>query len=91
MAHGFASTLRAGLAVLGFVLVALDCNTSHVSQSTSATAAPKPPPATPPPSPATPVTAPDLGGTEDERNTIRIFQEAAKSTVFVTQKRVVVN
>jgi S1-C subfamily serine protease len=91
MANGFAPTLRAGLAALGFVLVALDCNTSRVPQSTSATAAPKPPPTSAPPPSANAVPAPDLGGTEDERNTIRVFQEAARSTVFVTQKRVVVD
>ncbi len=69
------------------------------AQGSGATTAPLPSPsalpAAPLPAPAAPA---DTSGlmtpgslTEDERNTIAVFRSAAPSTVFVTQKRVVVD
>jgi len=56
--------------------------------SASAKPAPAPTP-TPPPLPVPPVSK--EGKIEDERNTIEVFQRVAPSTVFVTQKQVVVD
>jgi S1-C subfamily serine protease len=55
----------------------------------SATASVKPPPTLGMPPPVTPVSK--EGKIEDERNTIEVFQRAAPSVVFVTQKQVVVD
>jgi S1-C subfamily serine protease len=59
-----------------------------VSASPPVVLAPPPPPPTPPP-----VLRPDEAKlrTEDERNTTSIFREAAPSTVFVTQLRVLID
>src|SRR5512141_818878 len=50
-------------------------------------------PETPGADPSASPIAPLSGGarTEDERNTIAVFRDASASTVFVTQKRVVVD
>ena len=55
----------------------------------NATASAKPPPTLGMPPPVTPVSK--EGKIEDERNTIEVFQRAAPSVVFVTQKQVVVD
>ncbi len=55
-------------------------------------AAPAPPDLAPSATTTTPIPRLSPGArTEDERNTIAVFREAAASTVFVTQKRVVVD
>lgn len=71
------------------------------TQAPAAQAAPKNTPATPPPPPlplpnANPAPGPvpplSAGAAlEDEKNTIGVFRAAAKSTVFVTEKQVVVD
>ncbi len=80
-------------------LKGLGSNTSQAQPSsapTSApspapTSAPSPPPTLPPPASTAivPLTAQSM--TEDERNSISVFESAAKSTVFVTNKRRVVD
>lgn len=84
-------SLKSVLATIGFVLVALDCGRAKVSPSSSSA----PAPAVPPPSAlaAAPTAAPlpPSAQIEDERNTISVFRAAAASTVFVTQKRIVVD
>ena len=66
---------------------------SPAASSAPATAAPLPsvvpPPPIPPPSPVPPLSAGAV--LEDERNTIAVFRDSAKSTVFVTEKQVVVD
>lgn len=86
-AHG----LRTALAAAGFLLAALDCSSrTSPAPSESAQAVtpapPLPPPATTPVAPLSPEAR-----TEDERNTIAVFKEAARSTVFVTEKQLVVD
>lgn len=73
-------------------LKGLGSNTSQAQPSAAPSSAPSPPPTLPPPvkpSPIVPLTAQSM--TEDERNSISVFEAAAKSTVFVTNKRRVVD
>jgi S1-C subfamily serine protease len=85
--------LKTLLAATGFLLVAMDCNSrtggngSAPSPSIAAAApsvAPTVVPVNPPPLPA------DVR-TEDEKNTILVFRQAAPSTVFVTEKQLVMD
>jgi S1-C subfamily serine protease len=86
---------KTAIAVAGFVLVALDCKSARFGASDAgappslggsvAQAAPP----VPAPAPADPVRP--LGRTPDEQNTIDVFRAVAPSTVFVTQKRVVID
>jgi S1-C subfamily serine protease len=73
-------------------LKGLGSNTLQAQPSAAPTSAPSPPPTLPPPAkpaPIVPLTAQSM--TEDERNSISVFEAAAKSTVFVTNKRRVVD
>jgi S1-C subfamily serine protease len=72
-------------------LKGLGSNTSQAQPSAAPSSAPSPPPTLPPPASSTivPLTAQSM--TEDERNSISVFESAAKSTVFVTNKRRVVD
>src|SRR5262249_18298944 len=68
-------------------------DTSRVGPSPDAAIQPLPAASTTPVTPVTPV-VPPLSSTariEDERNTITVFREVAPSTVFVTQKRLVLD
>jgi S1-C subfamily serine protease len=63
-----------------------------VACRTSPRPAPEGDHASPPPADTTPIPPLSPGArTEDEKNTIAVFRNAAASTVFVTQKRVVVD
>lgn len=84
-----ASALKSVLAIAGFIFVALDCHRSRLDESSAASAqtgsaapilsaVPAPPPI-------------QNAVIEDERNTITIFQQDAPSTVFVTQKQLIVD
>ena len=81
--------LAAALAVL-----AIDCTTRGTPPTPNASAAPTASPSTvastPLPKPPRPVDD-HLLRTEDERNSIDVFQRVAPATVFVTQKRLVVD
>jgi S1-C subfamily serine protease len=84
--------LKTAFATVGFFLAAMDCS----SRSSSAPASSAQPTALPPvvPPPSAPATIPPLSSearTEDERNTIGVFRSAARSTVFVTEKHMVVD
>src|SRR6188508_1404085 len=57
--------------------------------SAPVSSAPVPPPS--PPAPPAPLPLSAGAALEDERNTISVFRAAAKSTVFVTEKQVVVD
>ncbi|MET0410535.1 MAG: trypsin-like peptidase domain-containing protein [Polyangiaceae bacterium] len=72
-------------------LKGLGSNTSQAQPSAAPSSAPSPPPTLPPPASSTvvPLTAQSM--TEDERNSISVFESAAKATVFVTNKRRVVD
>src|SRR5262245_59268359 len=88
-AHG----LRTAFAAVGFFLAAMDCS-SRSSSAPSGSAQPTvaPPPAAP--APTAPAMIPPLSSearTEDERNTIGVFRSVARSTVFVTEKQMVVD
>jgi S1-C subfamily serine protease len=83
--------LKTALSTLGFFLVAMDCS-SRASPTPSASN--QPPATMPPPPPTAPATIPPLTSearTEDERNTIGVFRTAARSTVFVTEKQIVID
>jgi S1-C subfamily serine protease len=70
----------------------MDCS-SRSSSAPSGSAQPAAPPSVAPP-PTAPATIPPLSAearTEDERNTIGVFRAAARSTVFVTEKQLVVD
>ncbi|MBN2576106.1 MAG: trypsin-like peptidase domain-containing protein [Deltaproteobacteria bacterium] len=71
------------------LVFAVDCTTRGKSQENAPArpVAPAPPP-TPKPAAAPPAPAPGSLATEDERNTVSVFQRNAPATVFVTQKRV---
>lgn len=70
----------------------LGSNTSQAQPSAAPSSAPSPPPTLPPPTPPTTIVPPTAQSmTEDERNSISVFESAAKSTVFVTNKRRVVD
>jgi len=83
------------LALVVLALFAVGCKGSSESPSPRAPSPTAHPPGPPPPgiSPAAaPVTPLSPGArTEDERNTIAVFKNAAPSTVFVTQHRVAVD
>jgi S1-C subfamily serine protease len=65
---------------------------SRATPDASSSQAPPPVGIAPPPLPSQAVTPLSPGArTEDERNTIGVFRDAAASTVYVTQKRVVVD
>jgi S1-C subfamily serine protease len=76
-------------------MLGLDSNTSQAQPSAPPPAAPNGAPAAPPPSLPPPTSAivplSAEAKTEDERNSISVFEAAAKSTVFVTNKRRVVD
>jgi S1-C subfamily serine protease len=84
-------SLKSVLATIGFVLVALDCGRAKVSPSGSSAPAPDVPPPSALAAPPTAAPLPPSAQIEDERNTISVFRAAAASTVFVTQKRIVVD
>src|SRR5689334_22607072 len=88
-----AHRLKTALATVGFFLAAMDCSSrASPTPSPSNQPAPGAPPAAPPPT--APATIPPLTSearTEDERNTIGVFRAAAKSTVFVTERQLVVD
>jgi S1-C subfamily serine protease len=69
------------------LIFALDCTTRRAIPAPSSSAPPissvAPPPA--------PTAAPVMLRTEDERNTIEVFRNSAPATVFVTQKRRVID
>ncbi|HEX4477368.1 MAG TPA: trypsin-like peptidase domain-containing protein [Polyangiaceae bacterium] len=84
------------LVALGFVFVAMDCD-SRTSGSPLPTPVPVPSDstlavdsATAPPLDVVPPLPSDTR-TEDERNTIQVFRAAAASTVFVTEKQLMVD
>lgn len=85
---------RTSIAALGFLFAAIDCN-SQPSGSTSRQAAPSAPPASPAPAvPAPGTSIPPLSvdaPIEDEKNTIAVFRASARATVFVTEKRLIVD
>ena len=83
---------KTALAAIGLVFAAIDCN-SRTTGSASAPSAevPAPSAAAPAPAPAGIVPLSAEAPLEDERNTISVFRAAAKSTVFVTEKQVVVD
>jgi S1-C subfamily serine protease len=72
-------------------LKGLGSNTSQAQPSAAPTSAPAPPPTLPPPASSKIVPLTPQSMTEDERNSISVFENAAKSTVFVTNKRRVVD
>lgn len=86
---------KTALAVIGFLFAAADCNSRPTGSSSPA------PSITPPVlEPAEPVPAPPASSIpqlsveapiEDEKNTIAVFKTAARSTVFVTEKQLVVD
>jgi S1-C subfamily serine protease len=87
-----AHRLKTAFAAAGFFFAAMDCS-SRSSSAPSGSAQPTvAPPIVPPPT--APATIPPLSSdarTEDERNTIGVFRAAARSTVFVTEKQMVVD
>lgn len=85
-------SLQSALAALGFLLAAADCSsrTDGTPPHASAGKAPGAPASVPTPpvstAPVFPLSA--AAPIEDERNTIAVFEVAARSTVFVTEKQV---
>jgi S1-C subfamily serine protease len=96
MSHRIASHARTALAISGFVLVALDCKSTRFgpgvagSAPVSGSVANAAPPA-PTGTSTVPIRTVLPGRTPDEQNTIDVFKAVAPSTVFVTQKRVVID
>ncbi|HEX4337458.1 MAG TPA: trypsin-like peptidase domain-containing protein [Polyangiaceae bacterium] len=94
MPRTLAAVTKTVLSTTGFLLVAMSCDLRRKSDSLG------PPPLTAAPlgsSSGTPLIPTDLpplspeARTEDEKNTINVFRSAARSTVFVTQNRNVVD
>ena len=81
------------LAAVFLFLGANACRGSHGTEATAGRLNPEPVPLPEPPSATrTPIPVPSPASrTEEERNTIAVFRDAAASTVFVTQKRVLVD
>ncbi|MBK9000497.1 MAG: trypsin-like peptidase domain-containing protein [Myxococcales bacterium] len=86
-------SIRAGFVIAVALCLASSCRSSGEAPTSSpsepATAAPPPPLQAPVPSPAPP--APADFRTEDERNSIEVFERVSPSAVFVTQKQLVVD
>jgi S1-C subfamily serine protease len=89
------------LALLGFVLVALDCKSTRfgaqndgpeakASTGSPASATPAAPSAVVPP-PLPPIASAPIQRTLDEQNTIDVFRRVVPSTVFVTQRQIVID
>jgi len=95
------TTYRTSVVLLSAVILvfAADCTTRGKSQEKASTRsappvqrpnpAPTPAPVVAPAAPAAP--GPGYLATEDERNTVSVFERVAPATVFVTQKRVLMN
>jgi S1-C subfamily serine protease len=81
--------LKIAFVSLGFFLAAIDCNSRKTGSAAAPAASSAPLAALPQPAPLPPLGPGAI--LEDERNTINIFRTAAKSTVFVTEKQVVVD
>jgi S1-C subfamily serine protease len=85
------------LLIVAFIFLTAACKRSSEPAGDTAPQAPlaRPTPAGPlastPEPPPPPPPLPPTARTEDEKNTIGVFQSAAASTVFVTQHRVVVD
>ncbi|HVW28303.1 MAG TPA: trypsin-like peptidase domain-containing protein [Polyangiaceae bacterium] len=85
---------KAGLSTLGFVVVAMSCDLRRKSDSLGGTPLTAAPLASSSTAPLIPTDLPPLSPearTEDEKNTIAVFRSAARSTVFVTQEKTVVD
>jgi len=88
--------LKTALATIGLVLAAIGCNSRKTGAAAppAASSSPLSSVQVPAITVALPTPVPPLSSgaaLEDERNTIGVFRAAAKSTVFVTQKQVVVD
>ncbi len=87
MWSSLARPFKTALAVVGVLTVALNCN-SRAQSGAMATPSAEPP--APTASTAIPPLSPD-SRTEDERNTIAVFRAVARSTVFVTERQLVID
>jgi S1-C subfamily serine protease len=81
--------LKIAFVSLGFFWAAIDCNSRKTGSAAAPAASSSPLAALPQPAPLPPLGPGAI--LEDERNTINVFRTAAKSTVFVTEKQVVVD
>jgi S1-C subfamily serine protease len=92
MSRTFPAVARTALAATGFVLAALSCDLRRKPEKLGLEPAPAAPLTSAAPMAAAPL--PPLSSnarTEDEKNTIEVFRAAVRSTVFVTQKRLVMS
>src|SRR5262245_56716937 len=92
MSRPLPSVAKTMLAAAGFVLAAMSCDLRRKPEKLGLPPAPAAPLASSAPIAAAPV--PPLSPqarTEDEKNTIDVFRSAVRSTVFVTQRKLVVD
>ena len=94
MPRTFSAVTKTALSTLGFLLVAMSCDLRRKSDSLGPAPLTAAPLASSSAAPLLPTDLPPLSPearTEDEKNTIAVFRAAARSTVFVTQQRTMVD
>ena len=94
MATTLSRFAKTGVSTLGFLLVAMSCDLRRKSDSLGGTPLTAAPLGSSSAGPLIPTDLPPLSPearTEDEKNTIAVFRAAARSTVFVTQEKTVVD